>query len=211
MQTLIRNYVSASLLAVSISMTAPAFAQEVPRVRYQEIPEGAYSVVAQVRAKPGKEEMLREGTLPLIAKVRSDPKNLVYFLQEDRAKPGHFIFYEVFASQADFDAHNAMPYERNGSPSFRSLPTAASRSCAWRSLVCPINSHNARSTTRSVRMPACASALVSWRPRGCSPRLCGEMFAAPVLRKKRYSKFAYRMLISGDLFDRLRMMHACCH
>jgi len=42
--------------------------------------------------------------------VRGDPKNLVYFLQEDRANPGHFIFYEVFASEADFDAHNAMPY-----------------------------------------------------------------------------------------------------
>jgi quinol monooxygenase YgiN len=120
MKTLIRNFASASLLAVS--MTAPAFAQEVPRVRYQEIPGGAYSVVAQVRAKPGKEEMLREATLPLIAKVRSDPKNLVYFLQEDRAKPGHFIFYEVFASQADFDAHNAMPYVKEW---FAKLPELA--------------------------------------------------------------------------------------
>jgi quinol monooxygenase YgiN len=122
MKTLIRNYVSASLLAVSISMTAPAFAQEVPRVRYQEIPEGAYSVVAQVRAKAGKEDMLRAATLPLIAKVRSDPKNLVYFLQEDRAKPGHFIFYEVFANQADFDAHNAMPYVQEW---FAKLPELA--------------------------------------------------------------------------------------
>ena len=24
--------------------------------------------------------------------------------------PGHFIFYEVFANKADFEAHNAMPY-----------------------------------------------------------------------------------------------------
>jgi len=75
-----------------------------------------------VTAKPGKEEMLREATLPLIAKVRSDPKNLVYFLQEDRAKPGHFIFYEVFASQADFDAHNAMPYVKEW---FAKLPELA--------------------------------------------------------------------------------------
>ncbi|WP_430516807.1 putative quinol monooxygenase [Bradyrhizobium yuanmingense] len=49
-------------------------------------------------------------------------KNLVYFLQEDRAKPGHFIFYEVFASQADFDAHNAMPYVRDW---FAKLPELA--------------------------------------------------------------------------------------
>ncbi|MFB6464897.1 putative quinol monooxygenase [Bradyrhizobium tunisiense] len=102
--------------------TLPAVAQEAPRVHYQEIPEGAYSVVAQVRAKPGKEDMLRAATLPLIDLVRSDPKNLIYFLQEDRAKPGHFIFYEVFASQADFDAHNAMPYVKEW---FAKLPELA--------------------------------------------------------------------------------------
>ncbi|WP_245318390.1 putative quinol monooxygenase [Bradyrhizobium sp. DOA1] len=91
-------------------LSSLAAAQEAQHVRYQDIREGAYSIVAQVRAKPGKEDALRAATLPLIELVRGDPKNLVYFLQEDRTKPGHFIFYEVFASQADFDAHNAMPY-----------------------------------------------------------------------------------------------------
>ena len=91
-------------------------------MRYSEIRDGAYSVVAQVRAKPGKEDALRAATLPLIALVRGDPKNLVYFLQEDRAKPGHFIFYEIFASQADFDAHNAMPYVQEW---FAKLPELA--------------------------------------------------------------------------------------
>src|SRR5262249_22314097 len=75
-----------------------------------QVPQGAYSVVAEVRAKPSKEAELREATLPLVALVRSDPKNLVYFLQEDREVSGHFIFYEIFANRADFEAHNAMPY-----------------------------------------------------------------------------------------------------
>ncbi|WP_404336359.1 putative quinol monooxygenase [Sphingomonas sp. MMS12-HWE2-04] len=79
-------------------------------IRYAQIPRGAWSIVAEVRAKPGKEAELRAATLPLVALVRSDPKNLVYFLQEDRAQPGHFIFYEVFPSREDFEAHNAMPY-----------------------------------------------------------------------------------------------------
>ncbi|WFU22531.1 putative quinol monooxygenase [Bradyrhizobium sp. CB1717] len=123
MQTLVRDSLGALLVAVSVTMTAtPVVAQEAPRVRYQEIPEGAYSVVAQVRAKPGKEDALRAATLPLIDLVRGDPKNLVYFLQEDRAKPGHFVFYEVFASQADFDAHNAMPYVKDW---FAKLPELA--------------------------------------------------------------------------------------
>lgn len=79
-------------------------------VSYEKIPAGAFSVVAQVRAKPGKEAALRAATLPLIALVRSDPNNLAYFLQEDRESPGHFIFYEVFANQKHFEAHNDMPY-----------------------------------------------------------------------------------------------------
>ncbi|WP_244941289.1 putative quinol monooxygenase [Bradyrhizobium yuanmingense] len=123
MQTLVRNSLAALLIAAATTpATLPAEAQEAPRVHYREIPEGAYSVVAQVRAKPGKEDMLRAATLPLIDLVRSDPKNLVYFLQEDRANPGHFIFYEVFASQADFDAHNAMPYVKDW---FAKLPELA--------------------------------------------------------------------------------------
>jgi quinol monooxygenase YgiN len=123
MQALARDTRVALLFAVALTVpAAPMIAQEAPRVRYQEMPEGAYSVVAQVRAKPGKEDALRTATLPLIELVRGDPKNLVYFLQEDRAKPGHFIFYEVFASQADFDAHNAMPYVKDW---FAKLPDLA--------------------------------------------------------------------------------------
>lgn len=93
-----------------ISDMTTTIARTSPGIRYDRIPSGAFSVVAEVRAKPGKEAELRAATLPLIALVRSDPKNLVYFLQEDRDSPGHFVFYEVFANQADFEAHNNMPY-----------------------------------------------------------------------------------------------------
>ena len=89
---------------------------------YEKIPPGAFSVVAQVRAKPGKEAELRAITLPLIALVRSDPNNLVYFLQEDREAPGHFIFYEVFANREHFEAHNNMPYVKAW---FAKLPNLA--------------------------------------------------------------------------------------
>lgn len=101
---------------------APALAQAGPRPVDTQIAAGAYSIVAQVRAKPGKADALRAATLPLIALVRGDPKNLVYFLQENREAPGHFIFYEVFATQADFEAHNAMPYVKDW---FAKLPDLA--------------------------------------------------------------------------------------
>lgn len=80
---------------------------------YSQVPTGAYSIIAEVKAKPGKEAELRAVTLPLIAQVRSDPKNLVYFLQEARDAPGRFVFYEIFATRPDFEAHNEMPYVKD--------------------------------------------------------------------------------------------------
>src|SRR5262245_31724146 len=105
-----------------IADAASLTAQGGPGKGYSQVRGGAYSVVAEVKAKSGKEAELRAATLPLIALVRSDPKNLVYFLQEDREAPGHFIFYEVFATQADFEAHNAKPYVKDW---FAKLPELA--------------------------------------------------------------------------------------
>src|SRR5258708_34431200 len=110
------------LLSLSCLPGAPSIASDGPGKGYARVPPGSYSVVAEVRAKPGKEAELRAVTLPLIALVRSDPKNLAYFLQEDREPPGHFIFYEVFANQADFEAHNAMPYVTACFTRLRALP-----------------------------------------------------------------------------------------
>jgi quinol monooxygenase YgiN len=85
-------------------------AQEANGIRYDQIPAGTYAVVAAVRAMPGREDELRAITIPLIAEVRREPNNMLYFLHEDREAPGHFVFYEIFASQADFEAHNATPH-----------------------------------------------------------------------------------------------------
>jgi quinol monooxygenase YgiN len=94
-------------IIAEISNVAPALAREPIGLRYDEIPEGAYAVVAEVHARPGMESELREATLPLVEKVRAEPNNLLYFLQEDREAPGVFVFYEIFVSKADFEAHNA--------------------------------------------------------------------------------------------------------
>lgn len=122
MGTTIKTLRAMTVLTTVAALSTPALARESVGVRYAQIPAGAYSIVAQVQAKPGQEAALREATLPLVGLVRGDPKNLVYFLQEDRAKPGHFIFYEVFASKEDFEAHNAMPYVKDW---FSKLPALA--------------------------------------------------------------------------------------
>jgi quinol monooxygenase YgiN len=118
-----RSWIVAAFFGTgAIAASTTASAVEASGIRYAQIPTGAYSIVAEVRAKPGKEAELRAVTLPLVAQVRSDPKNLVYFLQEDREHPGHFVFYEVFATKDDFEAHNAMPYVKDW---FGKLPALA--------------------------------------------------------------------------------------
>jgi quinol monooxygenase YgiN len=95
-----------------LGLTKTLHAQSGSGKGYENIPEGAYSVLAEVQARPGKTEELRKATLPLIQLVRSDPTNLVYFFQEDRERPGHFLFYEIFSTKDDFEAHNNQPYVR---------------------------------------------------------------------------------------------------
>jgi quinol monooxygenase YgiN len=107
-QSSIRSLLLGMLMATFAFGTASA--KDAAGIRYSEIPAGAYAVVAEVRAKPGKEKALREVTMPLVEKVRAEPNNLLYFLHEDREAPGHFVFYEIFASKADFEAHNATPH-----------------------------------------------------------------------------------------------------
>ena len=110
-----------ALVATMLSSGAVS-AREPAGIRYDQIPETAYAVVVEVRAKAGKEGELRAITLTLVARVRAEPNNLLYFLQEDRESPGHFVFYEIFATQADFEAHNATPHVQSW---FKRLPELA--------------------------------------------------------------------------------------
>lgn len=105
-----RRTAIAVMFVVAAVFGIQAASQDVGPVRYEKLPEGAYAVVAEVRSKPGKADELRRVTLPLVEKVRNEPNNLLYFLHEDREAPGHFVFYEIFASQKDFDAHNRTPH-----------------------------------------------------------------------------------------------------
>ena len=102
---------SFGLILFALVMTcSQSHGQDGLRAGYSGVPDNAFSVVAEIRAKPGRESELRAATLPLIKLVRSDPKTIGYFLQEDREANGHFIFYEIFANESDFEAHNVKPY-----------------------------------------------------------------------------------------------------
>ncbi|UXN58491.1 putative quinol monooxygenase [Phyllobacterium zundukense] len=120
-RTFLSHIRPAALIAAAFAAPS-AIAHDAGGLRYADMPADAYAVVAQVRARPGKEDALRAITLSLVPQVRAEPNNLLYFLQENREAPGHFIFYEIFASQADFEAHNQTPHVQSW---FARLPELA--------------------------------------------------------------------------------------
>ncbi|MGV9268455.1 putative quinol monooxygenase [Kitasatospora sp. NPDC003701] len=68
------------------------------------------TLVGIARPKPERAEELKELLLSFVAPTRQESGCLEYHFHEDRDEPGVFVFYEVWRSQADLDAHLALPH-----------------------------------------------------------------------------------------------------
>jgi quinol monooxygenase YgiN len=68
------------------------------------------SVVATMRAKPGREQELRALLESLIEPTRAEDGNTTYALHQGSQDPAVFVFYENWASQGHLDAHLATPH-----------------------------------------------------------------------------------------------------
>jgi quinol monooxygenase YgiN len=67
------------------------------------------TVVAQVKAKPGKESEVRRELLSLVAPSRRDPGCLKYDLHQAVDNPAQFLFHENWTSKAHLDQHLQKP------------------------------------------------------------------------------------------------------
>jgi quinol monooxygenase YgiN len=63
------------------------------------------SVVAELKAKPGKEDDLRRLLLTLIEPTRAEDGCLQYDLHVHATEPGSFVFYENWTSREHLDRH----------------------------------------------------------------------------------------------------------
>ena len=68
------------------------------------------TVVAELTAKPGKEDDLRAALTGLIAPTRSEEGCVEYLLHESTDQPGRFVFYENWKSREALDRHLQTPY-----------------------------------------------------------------------------------------------------
>ena len=70
------------------------------------------TVLARVRARPGKEAEVRRLLRALVAPSRAEAGCLNYDLHQSAADPAEFMFYENWTSRAALDAHAASPHLR---------------------------------------------------------------------------------------------------
>jgi quinol monooxygenase YgiN len=68
------------------------------------------TVVAHVKAKPGKEAQVRQELLSLVAPSRKHAGCLNYDLHQATDNPAMFLFHENWTNKAALDAHLQQPH-----------------------------------------------------------------------------------------------------
>lgn len=68
------------------------------------------TVVAHLKAKPGKEEDLKKELLALIEPSRNDQGCVNYDLHQSTNDPAHFIFHENWNTMSDLELHLQQPH-----------------------------------------------------------------------------------------------------
>ena len=74
------------------------------------MPSTLLTVVAEMVAKPGKEEALKQELLKLIEPTRREEGCLQYDLHVATDHPGRFVFYENWTSRVALDKHLQSPH-----------------------------------------------------------------------------------------------------
>lgn len=74
------------------------------------MPTKPLTIVATLRAKPGREAALREELLALIPPTRMEEGFIQYDLHQSLDNPGLFIFYENWKDRVTLDAHATSPH-----------------------------------------------------------------------------------------------------
>ena len=68
------------------------------------------TVIATMRAQPGKEDALQDFLLRLVGHTRQEPGCLNYDLHRLQDDPSVFVMHENWTDKAELDKHLQMPY-----------------------------------------------------------------------------------------------------
>src|SRR4051794_27492093 len=75
-----------------------------------DVPRGAVTLTATVKARPGQEDAVKEALLSLVEPTRKEPGCLCYNLHQSESDPTQFMFYQQWASKGALEAHGTTPH-----------------------------------------------------------------------------------------------------
>lgn len=99
-----RRSVTAAILTAAAIFVVPALAQT------QASSSTPLTIVAQLKAKPGKEKELQQALQALVEPTRREKGVVNYDMHVSREDPGLFLFYENWASKEEWDRHMKSPH-----------------------------------------------------------------------------------------------------
>lgn len=99
-----RRSVAAAMAAAAAMTAAPTLA------RSQGGGSTPLTVAAQIKAKPGKEQELRQALQALVQPTRGEEGVIDFNLHAANEEPGLFLFYENWKSKEDWDRHLKSPH-----------------------------------------------------------------------------------------------------
>jgi quinol monooxygenase YgiN len=68
------------------------------------------TVVAEIYAKPGKEDEVRRHLTGFVEPTRKEDGCIQYDLHVSNDERGHFVFYETWTSEEHLNRHSASPH-----------------------------------------------------------------------------------------------------
>ena len=83
------------------------------------------TILAQIKAKKGMEEELKQESLALVAPSRSELGCINYDLHQVESDKSLLIFYESWVSKEDFEKHQDMPYLKDWYEKVKTLSTGS--------------------------------------------------------------------------------------
>lgn len=96
---------------------------------------GTVRVIARLVAQTESVEELKLALSALVTPVRQQAGCLQYELWQDRSEPNHFVFLEVWESQAALDAHAASQLMQTAGATISSLLVAPAEIWLYQLLV----------------------------------------------------------------------------
>ena len=99
-----RRSVAAVVLAAAAMFAAPVFAQT------QAGGSTPLTIVAQLKAKPGKEKELQQALQALVEPTRREQGVINYDMHVSNEDPGLFLFYENWRTKDEWDRHMKSPH-----------------------------------------------------------------------------------------------------